>query len=349
MRQSNIELLRILSILLVCILHANFSSLDFPDISGKSSSLIIDFIRLEYESIALVSVNVFILISGYFSIRLSSKRIISLCFTVFFWSVLLFFASVCFGWLSLPQGFKLLIPGLNDWFVQCYLLLVLVSPLCNYFVVNISIADLKKYIFVFLALEFLFGWLVFWGHAFYGGYSLLHFIGIYLIGRYIKLSKFKINMPVRKAILVFLILMSIPVVGLLTALYFLKAENIRVFLIQRFTAYSSPFNIIGAVLLLLIFKKFILQSKIINNLSTAVFSVYLIHTFPPVFHWYKSLSYELFSWNNMLWTIILPLLVCSIFAIGYLLDRMRIYAYNIIMYLLKHGKFSLKSRWEVYN
>lgn len=220
MRQSNIELLRIISILLVCILHANFSALDVPAISRESSSLFVDFVRLEYESIALVAVNVFILISGYFSIKINSQRIIGLCFTIFFWNILLSLAAVCLGWISLSQGFKLLIPGLNDWFVQCYLLLVLVSPLCNYFVGSISVADLKKYILVFLVLEFLFGWLVFWGYAFYGGYSLLHFIGIYLIGRYMELSKFKINISIGKAILNFVILMSGPAVVLFVVLYF---------------------------------------------------------------------------------------------------------------------------------
>lgn len=337
MRQSNIELLRIISILLVCILHANFSALDVPAISRESSSLFVDFVRLEYESIALVAVNVFILISGYFSIKINSQRIIGLCFTIFFWNILLSLAAVCLGWISLSQGFKLLIPGLNDWFVQCYLLLVLVSPLCNYFVGSISVADLKKYILVFLVLEFLFGWLVFWGYAFYGGYSLLHFIGIYLIGRYMELSKFKINISIGKAILNFVILMSGPAVVLFVVLYFLEIENIRVFLIQRFTAYSSPFNILGAVFLLLIFKKITLRSKIINNLSTAVFSVYLIHTFPIVFDWYKKLSYELFLLNSVLWIAIMPLLVCLVFIMGYLLDRTRVYASKILVKRLKYN------------
>lgn len=335
MRQSNIELLRIISILLVCILHADFGALNVPDVSYKDVTLFTDFARIEYESISLVAVNVFILISGYFSISLSFKRIAGLCFIIVFWSAVLTPLSISLKWAQPSQTFNLLTPGLNDWFIQCYLLLVLLSPLCNLFINNISLTYLKIYISIFFITELIFGWFIFWGYAFYGGYSLLHFIGIYLIGRYIKLANIGMGFNIRKTLVYFFVLMTIPATILFATLCFNADKSILQFVEERFTAYTSPFNIIGAILLLIAFREFKLKSKFVNKLATSVFSVYIIHTFPPIFIWYKRLSQDLFLQNSLVWIITLPIIVCLVFGVGFLLDQIRIYVYNILKHIIR--------------
>lgn len=69
MRQGNIELLRIISIILIVILHADLFSLSAPDYYRLMISPFVSISQLAVESIAICSVNIFIFISGWFGVR----------------------------------------------------------------------------------------------------------------------------------------------------------------------------------------------------------------------------------------------------------------------------------------
>lgn len=73
-RQSNIELLRIVSMLLILIVHIDGASLGLPQPMGDITSITTrDWWRLIVESISIIGVNCFVLILGYFGIRASWK------------------------------------------------------------------------------------------------------------------------------------------------------------------------------------------------------------------------------------------------------------------------------------
>lgn len=63
-RNSSIELLRMLAIFMVLLVHANYYSLGAPSIQGVKINSIDSFWRIFFEAASIVSVNVFILISG---------------------------------------------------------------------------------------------------------------------------------------------------------------------------------------------------------------------------------------------------------------------------------------------
>lgn len=65
-RQSNIELLRITSMLLVLIVHANFKVLGAPNNDNISIDLFGSIMRYLTESLSIVCVNAFVLISSEF-------------------------------------------------------------------------------------------------------------------------------------------------------------------------------------------------------------------------------------------------------------------------------------------
>ena len=77
-RQSNIELCRLVSILLVMLLHTTNESL------GDNMS----FGALLLEGITIIGVNVFILITGYFSATPKKTSLFNLAFICFFWMIL---------------------------------------------------------------------------------------------------------------------------------------------------------------------------------------------------------------------------------------------------------------------
>ena len=69
-RRSNMELLRIIAMMLVVIVHMCGAALGLPapkgDIASITSS---DWWKLSVESISIIGVNIFVLISGYFGIN----------------------------------------------------------------------------------------------------------------------------------------------------------------------------------------------------------------------------------------------------------------------------------------
>ena len=92
-RKSNIELLRIVAMLMVLFLHSNFLSLGYVDkvISVET------FWRVMAEQLCIICVNVFVLISGWFGIKSNLKGSFSLLFQVFFYGILLACPFYFFG------------------------------------------------------------------------------------------------------------------------------------------------------------------------------------------------------------------------------------------------------------
>lgn len=81
-RQSNLELCRIVAILLVVLLHSNFGWCGWP-----SSIDDCNIPMLFVEAFAIVGVNVFVMITGYFSTNLKTKSIINLFYICLFYAV----------------------------------------------------------------------------------------------------------------------------------------------------------------------------------------------------------------------------------------------------------------------
>ena len=75
-RNSNIELLRIIAMLMILGLHVNFLAIGQPNAQEIISSPIQSFIRLFAEYACIVGVNVFVLISGWFGIHYKPKGIV---------------------------------------------------------------------------------------------------------------------------------------------------------------------------------------------------------------------------------------------------------------------------------
>ena len=118
-RQSNIELLRIIAMFLVLIVHADFTSIGCPNIEDIETSPISSFFRILTQSLSLICVNLFVLISGYFGINPKSKSILSLIFQVFFFRCIAFIFIIGLGLSQLSRNtFINLIPGSGDWFVM---------------------------------------------------------------------------------------------------------------------------------------------------------------------------------------------------------------------------------------
>lgn len=87
-RQSNIELLRCLSMFMVLFLHSSFLAFGMPDSEAVQSNPWLWGGRIAQQGIGIVAVDVFVLISGWFSIKPKKESICSFLFQIAFLKLL---------------------------------------------------------------------------------------------------------------------------------------------------------------------------------------------------------------------------------------------------------------------
>ena len=195
-RNSNIELFRIIATSLVLIVHFNDFFVGGVTTNTELSDLCTqDFCQLFIQAISCCCVNCFLVISGWFSIKLKFSALWNL------W-VILIGVYVPMWLLGIILGANLPIKDLinsiiafskESYFIQLYLMLIFLSPMLNTFVEKYN-TYLLRYSIIFCSIEFLMEF-CFHNKCLYiaNGYSLIHFIIMYLLGRaaFIKQDKIK--------------------------------------------------------------------------------------------------------------------------------------------------------------
>ena len=136
-RNSNIELLRIIAMIMILGLHVNFLAIEFPSAQDITLYPIQSFTRLFFESLCIVGVNVFVLISGWFGINYKPKGIIQFLFQCLFFSLVIFALFAITGKIEISRiniMSSFLLYKNAYWFVWAYLVLYLMAPMLNAFI-----------------------------------------------------------------------------------------------------------------------------------------------------------------------------------------------------------------------
>ena len=141
------------------------------------------FLRFFCESISIICVNVFILISGWYGIRPKPIRLCSLLFQFFFIGIVIYITlnitNYTHTWTKI-EWFYFLTFHRDLWFFNSYIILYILAPILNYYVDNVNQEDFKRLLVMFFSAQTLFGY-IYSDVAFCGGFSPLSFIGLYLL------------------------------------------------------------------------------------------------------------------------------------------------------------------------
>lgn len=182
------ELLRIIAMMGILIVHSDFFAIGAPSSLLCSNAPIESLWRFAIESITIVSVNIFILISGWFGIHPKKKRLSEFIFQILFFNISLFLIfTVSHPEETLTRKGIESIFMLDDrfWFVKAYLMLYCLSPILNKFGELPKMHQLKILI-CFFSFQTIYGWLypsVTWFHF---GYSTISFTGLYLLSYHLR-------------------------------------------------------------------------------------------------------------------------------------------------------------------
>lgn len=314
-RMSQFELLKIILILQVLTLHYLRRALEGNLVLSDNVNYYL--VRI-IESFCIVAVNTFILITGYFTYerkKIKINKVFNLFIILIFYNVCIYIIALltnitAFNLESLKEFVKTCTSG-GAWFVINYIILYLLIPYINIIIKNIS----KKQFLTLIIISILFFslWPTFISSTTVrdGGYGIINFIMLYLIGAYIA----KYNKNTRKAYIYFLVYIMMAIITYLISINIIK---IHIFAFS----YNSIFNIIGSVSLFLVFSKIKMSSNIINKIAKHIFGIYIIHvnSFIAVHIWKTLLNsdkYYASKWFIINWivSILITFITCLIIDI----------------------------------
>ncbi len=339
-RDSNIELLRMLAMFLVLLVHADFFSLGAPTPQDIQTNTLDSTLRIFFEALSIVCVNVFVLISGWFGIRPSLKGVSNFIFQCLFFLIGLYVVTLLIGTSTFSlKGIAGCFAATElNWFIKAYLLLYILSPVLNSFVESADRKVFRNVLLAYFIFTCTYGWI---GAAKFmmGGYTTLFFIGLYLLARYMRIyqpniTKFKCTTD----LMVYMVVSSFVTVVCVTP-PLLIGRNF-----QPWWNYIAPTTILGAVSLLLAFSKMKFQSKFVNWCGASCFAVFLLHTNPNTLWHFKDLFIYLHSHCSTLefWGLTFVILI-AIFFIAIIIDQLRIILWNKIWPIIErinHDKHS---------
>ena len=311
----------------ILIVHADYFSIGEPTIGDIQKEPVDAFLRVFFEAISIVCVNIFVLISGWFGIKPTIKGISNFIFQSLFFLTGLYIITLIIGTseLSIRGIAGCFFATKLNWFIKAYLLLYILTPVLNAFVETAPKATFKYVLIGFFTFSCTYGWINA-AQFMCDGYTTLSFIGLYLLARYIKIysptwSLYKPNVY---------LLVYVGCIMFVTLFDFMFPYLIGKRLPYSLFSYICPTTIIGALSLLLCFTKNKFKNKFINWCEISCFAVFLIHANPSTIFLYKNLFIYLHAELPVIifWMVTFVIL-SSIFIIAILIDKIRILAWNI--------------------
>lgn len=277
-RDSNMELLRIIAMLLVMIVHANFKVIGIPAYEELATEPVETSARFFIGALSIICVNVFVLLSGWYGINFKLEKLGKLIFQVCFFIGLI---SIAFGaWRDNPVAL-LREFAQNYWFVTAYVLLFIFAPFLNAFAEQANKTLFKTLLITLFLYQTIVSYI---GNSpwYDDGYSPLPFFWLYLLARYLKIYSPKWSSFPKYIDFIIWLGMSLFIAFCSVALLSFQAGGGRMY------NYTSPFVIISSVNFFLFFTKCRFRSPVINWLGKSAFAAFLVHMHPLFFDRYYS-------------------------------------------------------------
>lgn len=335
-RQSNIELLRIISIFLILVVHSDFLILGSPTEIDFKIDPVSSMTRTIFEMLSVICVNIFVFISGWFSIRFSIKGIFKLLFQIFFLQSLLYLIllilnkeSFCFGDI---KGIFML--DRYFWFVKAYIGLVIISPIINTFV---KFAPLKATAIVLLSyyiFQTTYAWFTDGAWFLSSGYCITSISAIYLLARFIRTytdrNGMKYDFKNKYKYLWLYLFLAIFNSGLYFLSFKIPGGN---YFRDRLIYYTSPIVIFQSICLFMFFLRIKLkQNNVINWIAASSFAVFIVHATHGMKYYALICEYIYSEYSGIICISLLFIMMLGIYIMSILFD----YPRKIIWNWLEH-------------
>lgn len=289
-RNSNIELLRIVSMLMILTLHY----LLFGNVLSQSAAGSIAYYgNWTLEAVCLISVDCYMLISGYFlsQKQFTSRRILSFYVQILFYTLVL--AMLCFSLgiadLNLANLIQIIpVMGGRNWYVTAYFCLLFLMPVLNHVVQSMEKKRLRAVLIAQFVLFSVLHTFFFFADTFRleGGHSVWWYCFVYMLGAYYHKYEIRIG---RKYYAFILLILLLP-------LSKLAVDSSDRIILRKLTEVLYTYDafpvLIAAILVFDFFLGVEIHSdqadKIIRLFGKTSFAVFYIHAFT--------------LWGEIIWT-----------------------------------------------
>lgn len=337
-RMANLELLRMVSMLLVVVLH-------FLGKGGWLMSLTEatmprrGYLAWGVEALAIVAVNAYMLLSGYFLVESSFKvkRLLQLFLQVLFYSVTIGFVAAAFGYLP-EEGFsiyylaQLFLPVSTNhyWFMTAYFFMYLFSPLLSRGVKSLTKKQFQTVLFLLLFIFSILKSVV--PIKFVSdmrGYDCIWYLCVFLVAAYIRLYGIPFFKSVGRSLLVYLVAAA----GIFGLSFFLRFLYLKTGKLGDMLNVAYEYNHILVLLASVAFFYLFYHIKIkngafgrmVNRIAPYTLGVYLWHEHIAIRYEWTGWLYSLTGMPDSGLLLLLYILFAAVlvFVIGILLDVLR--------------------------
>ena len=271
----------------------------------------------------------FIIISGYCGIKLRIGSILKLCIylaLIFipFYIIRSYYMHDFNACVFVEKCFVISNAG---YFIQCYFMLMILSPLLNSFIDKYEKKCLK-WVVVFFLLEFWFGCIMnVEGLGYNHGYSVIHFVLVYMIARCIKLYENELKKIKPK----FWLLAYVLFTTIISISYIVG--------IKWCWDYSNPFVVISAVCTFLPFLYKSYHNAFINWIAGGTLAVYIIQVTNPVYHYLKLIDKNLLETNTYpMYLLLISAVILITFSVSVLYGIMCSRLSSWVVKRMIHGR-----------
>lgn len=328
-RQSNVELMRIICFQMI-LLHHLITQISFP----ASEILGVNGLLTPHKAYAIalngfcyIGVNVFMLITGYFGVVFKWKGVLKLYLILVFYA---FFQCLCQAYIgtyhfslgSIKYIFFVFtnFARTNLWFMNCYIIFYFLSPMIR--LEDISKTMHTKILVLASILNLYFGYL--WDD-YSNGYSVGHFIYMYIIGSYIR--KFvSINNTKRYQYLLSYIIFCSIFVSLSLLNYYVDIPFWKAYY------YNNPLLIAGSIGFFLFMLTFHFHSNVVNRIAASSIGMYLAFNSDVIKRIIQLSDSKLYDGVECIH--IMPIVAILLGLIYILIDQLRILIQKPITYFI---------------
>ena len=323
-KESNLELLRIINMLLIIAHHlAVHTPFVFENIHIK---YIVYFLSLGGK----IGVNSFVLLTGYLLVdkTLKIKNLFRIWIDVFFYSItiLVFFYFYDKSYIYNIKFYIFPITYSLYWFITTYFIMYIILYFFNFQLYNI---ERKRYLKFIIILVIFWSILSSFPNTNLGYTNILWFILLYLIGGYIKLY---INKIKNKYLYLFVGIFFYCIIFIRTIINHSVLESDK-YIITHYIEMNDFFILLVSILLLLFFSNLnIKYNKYINIISSTTLGIYLIHDNPSVrtFLWTSYFKlFEITGGKNLILSSIK--IIFTIFFICMIIDLIRKFIIEVLL------------------
>ena len=331
-RNSNVEILRIVAMLMIVASHySHHGGIDFSQISSSINYLILKTITL-----GNLGVDVFVLLFGYYSVsreHVELRKVFMLWSQVFTYSFLIFWGAILLGVIdfSFSAFVKSILPTIFSkyWFFTAYIVFLLLSPYINKMLKALTRKEYELLLIIMLIIWCIIPTIF---SRVPSGDAFAIFLLLYALGAYFKLfPENKWNN--KKTGFCMISISAFLLFGSSVAFFYLKRlhplfEGKEIYFYHK----NSMFVILFALGMLIVsLNKQSNCNKIVNRISSCTFGIYLLHDNDLI---------RTFIWNDVFGTSRSidpnsPFLIChclvavmTIFGVGIIIELLRKYTFE---------------------